>query len=64
LSGLPVDLAIGFGPGLSAMITLLVAPEDATNEVNLAGIELTPRSWTSFKGSHEEARNKVQAQGR
>jgi hypothetical protein len=33
LSGLPVDLAIGFGPGLIAMITPLVVTEDAANEV-------------------------------
>ena len=33
LSGMPVDLAIGFGPGLIAMITLLVVPEDVAYEV-------------------------------
>lgn len=31
--------------------------------LNRPGYELTPRSWTNFKGSHGEVRTKVQAQG-
>ncbi len=34
------------------------------NELNRPGFELTPRSWTNFKGFHEEVPNRVQAQGR
>jgi len=34
-----------------------------TCSMNRPGFELTPRSWTNFKGSHGEVRNKVQAQG-
>ena len=29
---------------------------------NRLGYELPPRSWTNFKGFHEEVRNRVQAQ--
>ena len=32
--------------------------------LNRPGFELTPRSWTNFKGFHEEVPNRVQAQGR
>jgi hypothetical protein len=32
--------------------------------MNRPGIELTPRSWTNFKGFHEEVPNRVQARGR
>ncbi len=32
--------------------------------VNRPGFELTPRSWTNFKGFHEEVQNGVQAGSR
>jgi transcriptional regulator with XRE-family HTH domain len=33
-------------------------------DMNRPGFELTPRSWTNFKGSYGEVRDKVQARGR
>lgn len=32
-------------------------------KVNRPVFELTPRSWTNFKGFHEEVSNRVQARG-
>jgi len=31
--------------------------------VNRTGFELTPRSWTNFKGFHEEVQNRVKTRG-
>jgi hypothetical protein len=50
LSGLPVDLAIGFGPGLIAMITLLVVPKDVINKVFEA---LLPELATAYQVLNE-----------
>ena len=45
-----------------------IAPEKLMRavllQVNRPGFELTPRSWTNFKESHGEVRDRVQAPGR
>ena len=45
-------------------LALVVLRQRGYALVNRAGFELTPRSWTNFKGFHEKVQNGVQARGR
>lgn len=45
-------------PAFKAKVALAVLREDKTEPPR---VELTPRSWTNFKGFHEEVSNRVQA---
>jgi hypothetical protein len=47
-----------------AFIAYAVTGEGKQAFLNRPGFELTPRSWTNFKGSYGEVRDKVQARGR
>jgi methionine-gamma-lyase len=42
----------------------LLYSHPATERMNRPGSELTPRSWTNFKGFHETVQNGFQAAGR
>ena len=47
-----------------AVLILDGYPVSSGHSLNRPGFELTPRSWTNFKGFHEEVSNRVQARGR
>lgn len=42
----------------------LLYSHPATERMNRPGSELTPRSWTNFKGSYGKVRDRVQTQSR
>ena len=49
-------------PGTNGMVECFMDALPCA-QVNRPGNELTPRSWTNFKGCHEEVPNRFQAQG-